>query len=117
MENIINRSCRYSICRRYGFLTADFPDDYPTGKPDVRFINKIYHLNISPSNGHLSMPTLNNWKPNTTFSNVIASIFALFSNQDPDDYYSREMRKEYIENRAEFDRKAKEWTQKYASMN
>ena len=77
MKNIINRSCRYSICRRYGFLTADFPDDYLTGKPDVRFINKMYHLNISPSNDHVSMPTLNNWKPNTTFSNVITSIFAL----------------------------------------
>ena len=99
------------------FLTADFPDDYPQGKPEVRFCNKIYHLNVSPSNGHIGISILKNWKPKTPIIDVISSIFALFYNQDPLNCYSGEMAREYENNRSEFDRKAKEWTQKYASMN
>ena len=99
------------------FLTADFPENYPTGKPEVKFINKIYHLNVSPKDGHVCISTLNYWKEKTPFSNVMTSIFALFYNQNPNNPFSREMANEYVKNRAEYDRKAKEWTQKYASMN
>ena len=42
------------------FLTADFTDQYPQSKPEVRFTNKIYHLNVSPSNGHICISTLIN---------------------------------------------------------
>ena len=60
------------------FLTVDFPETYPTSKPEVRFINKIYHLNVSEFNGHICISTLNNWKENTPMVDVISSIFALF---------------------------------------
>ena len=99
------------------FLTADFPDDYPNGKPEVKFINKIYHLNVSPSNGHVCVSTLNDWKPRTPFSDIIASIFALFYNQNPYSAYNNAQAEEFKNNRAEFDRKAREWTQQYAAMN
>ena len=96
------------------FLTADFSEDYPTSKPEVRFINKIYHLNVSPSNGHICISTLNNWKPKTPMVDVISSIFALFYDQNPDSPYSGQMAREYVTNREEFNRKAKQWTQQYA---
>ena len=96
------------------FLTADFSEDYPKKKPEVRFINKIYHLNVSPSNGHICISTLNYWKEKTPMVDVISSIFALFYDQNPKSPYSSDMAKEYESNRREFDRKAKEWTQKYA---
>ena len=99
------------------FLTADFPDDYPNGKPEVKFINKIYHLNVSPSNGHVCVSTLNDWKPRTPFSDIIASIFALFYNQNPYSAYNNAQAEEFKNNRAEFDRKAREWTQQYAAMD
>ena len=99
------------------FLTADFPDNYPTGKPEVRFINKMYHLNVSPTNGHVCISTLNKWKPKTPFSDIMTSIFALFYNQNPNDPYSHDQAEEFKNNRTEFDRKAREWTQQYAAMN
>ena len=99
------------------FLTADFPDNYPEGKPEVKFINKMYHLNVSPSDGHVCISTLNRWRPRTPFSDVMTSIFALFYNQNPNDPYSNEMAEEFKNNRAEFDKKAREFTQKYASMS
>ena len=95
-------------------LTIDFPDNYPTGKPEVRFKNKIYHLNVSNSNGHICISTLNNWKKGTPIVDIISSIFALFYDQNPDSPYSGEMAREYQSNRPEFDRKAREWTRLYA---
>ena len=48
---------------------------------------------------------------------VISSIFALFYDQNPDSPYDPRMADEYVNNREEFDKKAKEWTQKYALIN
>ena len=45
---------------------------------------------------------------------VISSIFALFYDQNPDSPYDGAMAKEYSKNRAEFNRKAQEWTKLYA---
>ena len=96
------------------FLTAAFSEDYPEKKPEVRFINKIYHLNVSPTNGHICISTLNEWKPKTPMVDVISAIFALFYDQNPKSPYSGEMAREYQSNRPEFDRKAREWTRLYA---
>ena len=98
------------------FLTVDFPDNYPTGKPEVRFINKIYHLNVQRGTGHICISTLNQWKPRTPMVDVISAIFALFYDQNPESPYSGEMAREYQTNRALFNKNAAEWTKKYASM-
>ena len=96
------------------FLTADFTEGYPETKPEVRFVNKIYHLNVSPSNGHICISTLNHWKAKTPMVDVISAIFALFYDQNPDSPYSGAMAKEYVSNRAQFNKKAEEWTKLYA---
>ena len=98
-------------------LTADFPEKYPNVKPEVRFVNQIYHLNVSPSNHHICISILNEWVPKTPMVDVISGIFSLFYNQNPKSPYSGEMAREYETNRTEFNRKAREWTLKYASMN
>ncbi len=98
------------------FLTVDFPENYPVGKPEVRFTNQIYHLNVNNRNGHICISTLNEWKARTPMVDVISAIFALFYDQNPESPYSGQMAREYQTNRAEFNRKAKEWTKKYASM-
>ena len=98
-------------------MTADFPEKYPNVKPEVRFVNQIYHLNVSPSNHHICISILNEWVPKTPMVDVISGIFSLFYNQNPKSPYSGEMAREYETNRNEFNRKAREWTLKYASMN
>ena len=97
------------------FLTVDFPETYPNTKPEVRFVNKIYHLNVNESNGHICISTLNSWKAKTPMVDVISSIFALFYDQNPESPYSGSMAREYSTNRALFNKKAREWTKKYAS--
>ena len=98
------------------FLTADFPDDYPEKKPEVRFTNKIYHLNVREKDGHICISTLNQWVPRTPMVNVISAIFALFYEQNPLSPYSVSMAAQYKLRRNEFNRIAAEWTQKYAHM-
>ena len=98
------------------FLTADFPDDYPEKKPEVRFTNKIYHLNVRESDGHICISTLNQWVPRTPMVNVISAIFALFYEQNPLSPYSVSMAAQYKLRRNEFNRIAAEWTQNYAHM-
>ena len=98
-------------------LTADFPEKYPEQKPEVKFVNKIYHLNVSPTSGHICISILNSYKPKTPIVDVISGIFSLFYNQNPDSPYDHGMADEYRNKRGEFDKKAKEWTAKYASMN
>ena len=99
------------------FLTADFGEDYPKAKPEVKFINKIYHLNVNPSDGHICISTLNYWKEKTPMVDAISSIFALFYDQNPKSPYSGEMAREYESNRNLFNQKAREYTQKYTSMS
>ena len=98
------------------FLTADFPETYPKTKPEVRFTNKIYHLNVRESDGHICISTLNQWVPNTPMVSVISAIFALFYEQNPLSPYSISMALQYKLRRNEFNRIAAEWTQKYAHM-
>ena len=98
------------------FLTADFPETYPKTKPEIRFTNKIYHLNVRESDGHICISTLNQWVPNTTMVSVISAIFALFSEQNPLSPYSLTMAAQYKMRRGEFNKVAAEWTRKYAHM-
>ena len=98
------------------FLTADFPDNYPKGRPEIRFVNKIYHLNVRDSDGHICINTLNDWVPNTPIVNVISAIFSLFYAQNPLSPYSAKMALQYSLNKSEFNRIAAEWTRKYAHM-
>ena len=98
-------------------LTADFPEKYPNVKPEVKFVNKIYHLNVSPRDGHICISILNSYVPKTPIVDVISGIFSLFYNQNPDSPYRSDMADEYRNKRGEFDKKAREWTAKYASMN
>ena len=98
-------------------LTTDFPEKYPEQKPEVKFVNKIYHLNVSPRSGHICINILNSYKPRTPIVDIISGIFSLFYNQNPESPYDHGMADEYRNRKDEFDKKAKEWTLKYASMN
>ncbi len=99
------------------FLTAEFPEDYPIGKPKVNFQNKIYHVNISPMDGQVCVSTLKYWKPYTPFSSVMTSIFALFYNQNANDPFSPQLAQVYKSNYPQYVQNAREWTKKYASMD
>jgi len=97
-------------------LTIDFQKDFPKQKPEVRFVNKLYHLQVSPTNGHMDALFLNNWNSNTTITELLVGIYLFFIvDQYPRSPYSGTMAREYEANRPLFEQKSKEWVFKYCS--
>lgn len=96
------------------YFTIDFPADFPQTKPEVKLLNKIYHLNVA-GDGHVCISTLNDWKPNTPMMKVISDIFGLFETQNPDSSYYGEASNFYRNNKEEFNKRAKEMTKQYAN--
>ena len=59
-------------------LTINFPKDFPNHKPEVRFVNKMYHLQVSPTTGHMDAGFLNKWKTDTTITELLVGIYLFF---------------------------------------
>ena len=105
-------------------IYVEFPDDYPTHPPEVVFRTPIYHLNINPykSNnpkdeplGHVSISTLNWWKPEYTMKEVFTNIFGLLYSPNPESPYGLDRANEFKTNRELYEDKIKFFTRKYAS--
>ena len=104
-------------------LYINFPDDYPNSKPEVFFRTPIYHVNVNPikSNlpgaeplGHVSISTLNWWKPEYKIRDVLINIFGLFYMANPDGPYGLDRANELRFNRPLHEEKIKYFTKKYA---
>ena len=104
-------------------LYINFPDDYPNSKPEVFFITPIYHVNVNPikSNlpgaeplGHVSISTLNWWKPEYKIREVLINIFGLFYMANPDSPYGLDRANELRFNRPLHEEKIRHFTKKYA---
>lgn len=91
-----------------------FPTNYPFKPPRVYFKTKIYHPNIN-SQGAICLDILKDqWSPALMLSKVLLSISSLLTDANPRDPLVPEIARLYIEDRAEFDRRAREWTERYA---
>ena len=96
-------------------VTIDFPNDYPNIRPEVRILNKIYHLNIRPKDGHICSEFLYKWDKSTSLTELLVGISLVFVYQNPNTPYSVEMAREFKTKHEEFLRKVEEFVMKYAS--
>ena len=59
-------------------LLLIFPKNYPNDPPDIKFVTKIYHPNISMNDGTICVSsTSSDWENNKSIINVIYSIYDL----------------------------------------
>ena len=120
-------------------LTLQFCQDYPFKPPIVRFVTKMFHPNIN-SRGRICLDVLKeNWNPVLTIGKLLLSITSFLVDPNPEDPLVAEVaRYDFIEiclrkifdwifdsnlfsfrlfkeNKEEYVKRAKEYTEKYAT--
>lgn len=95
-------------------LVIQFPVDYPFKPPKVAFTTKVFHPNINAQGGICLDILKDQWSPALSITKVLLSISSLLADANPKDPLVPEVARLYENNRAEFNRVAREWTLKYA---
>ncbi|THG99131.1 hypothetical protein EW026_g3164 [Hermanssonia centrifuga] len=99
-----------------GFFDVDISlaHDYPFSAPRMTFRTRIYHMNISDRGGICIDILKHNWSPALSLFKVILSLSSLLTDPNPKDPLVPSIANEYVRNRAQHDRTARQWTQLYA---
>ncbi|VDL59754.1 unnamed protein product [Hymenolepis diminuta] len=95
-----------------------FEPDYPIKPPKVTFQTPIYHPNVDEK-GQICLPLIDpsKWKPATKIVEVIKELKDLIANPEIEHPLRAELAEEYARDKAAFNKKAAEYTAKYASSS
>lgn len=95
-------------------MEVTFPADYPFKPPTVNFKTRIYHCNITPKG--ICMEVLKDgWSPRVTLAKVIIELMSLLTDPSASTPLDGAIAKLYMDDRAEHDKVAREWTARYAA--
>ncbi|CAH6421739.1 Ubiquitin-conjugating enzyme E2 [uncultured virus] len=95
-------------------LNIVFTEKYPFNPPSIKFTTKVFHPNIDKS-GHICLDILKSqWSPALSISRVLLSISSLLSDPNADDPLDADAARLYKVDKAAYELRAREYTQKYA---
>ncbi|KAM8721121.1 hypothetical protein ACLKA7_007055 [Drosophila subpalustris] len=96
-------------------LELKVPEGYPFCAPNVRFVTRIWHPNISFRTGSICNDILkDNWAAVMTLPSVLLSLQALLSDAEPDEPHDSVVNFQYKQAHEIFLMTAKHWTNAYA---
>jgi ubiquitin-conjugating enzyme E2 D/E len=96
-------------------LHFKFPDNYPFKAPDVKFLTTTYHPNILLETGAICQDVFaSGWGPTQKVVDVLEKIFSMLKDPATSSPLESEICNEYLNNRNQFNNKAREYTMKYA---
>lgn len=95
-------------------LQIQLTERYPFVAPSVRFITPVYHPNIDDS-GRICLDLLKGgWKPSLNLATLLTSIAVLMNEPNCDDALMAEISRQFVFDRKEYNRIAREWTRRHA---
>jgi len=92
----------------------NLPGDYPFSAPKVIFTTPLYHPNVSAQGGICVDVLKNAWSPALSLYKVMLSLSSLLTDPNPNDPLVPSIAQEYLKNRSQFEKKAKDWTHRHA---
>ncbi len=100
-------------------ITINFPDDYPSKPPKVKFPANFYHPNVYPS-GTICLSILNeeqDWRPAITLKQIVLGIQELLDSPNPDSPAQEPAWRAFGKDRPTYEKKVKEQAQKYMKLD
>jgi len=97
-------------------LEISITAEYPFDPPNIKFLTKIWHPNISSVTGYICLDILkkDKWSPALSLHSLIISIQSLLNEPIPEDPQDGVAGPQYLENHDLFCITAKEWVRLYA---
>ncbi|CAO0792821.1 unnamed protein product [Mucor circinelloides] len=92
-------------------------ENHPFAPPNIKFITKVYHPNVSSQTGAICLDVLkSNWSPAMTLRITLMSIQALLDAPDASSPQDFQVAKVYTSDKPAFIEEAKLWTRTYADI-
>ncbi|KAL9558963.1 hypothetical protein MBANPS3_000618 [Mucor bainieri] len=98
-------------------LEIKLHENHPFAPPNIKFITKVYHPNVSSQTGAICLDVLkSNWSPAMTLRITLMSIQALLDAPDASSPQDFQVAKVYTSDKQAFIEEAKQWTRTYADI-
>ncbi|KAH8256710.1 hypothetical protein KR038_011049 [Drosophila bunnanda] len=90
-----------------------FPITYPFSPPYVKFVNKIFHPNVSTDGEVCELDDI--WTPVQTVECILKSLIMLLLIPIPEEPMNPTAANMYMNNREQYDHNARMWTSQFAN--
>ena len=100
-------------------IEAKFRENYPDTAPILKFVTRIFHVNVN-SDGHICLNSLKgNWRRSFSLEDVLNHIMILLYKQNPNSAFNSEAGKLYRERdeNTKFVDEVKKQIKEYANIN